>query len=438
VRFGCYGIDSARICAAVLPCFERLATRHPTSMPARRPVRLRGRDLAEATCQHEGMRADPGATARRSEQHPEHGDRGTPAPNEQPIHATRTGWRARFRVRRELRIGLTVFGLALVVEYLVLPQIAGVRRSLTLLGHANVGALVAGVALEAAALVAYAQLTHAVLTHDAPSRTTLLRVNLSGLAVSHVAPGGTAAGTPVIYRLLVERGVQGADAAFALAAQGVGSAVVLNVIFWLALVISIPLHGYNPIYGVAAAAGALLLAAFAAVLIALTKGRRRTVELVRRLVRPVPLVAADRVVALVERVADRLRTLLGDPPLLRRAIVWAAANWLLDAASLWVFVAAFGHLVFPVDLLVAYGLANILAVIPITPSGLGVIEGVLIPTLAGFRVPKGIAILGVLSYRLVNFWLPIPVGGATYLSLRLDRRAASAAGTNSAARPPGA
>jgi uncharacterized protein (TIRG00374 family) len=73
----------------------------------------------------------------------------------------------------------------------------------------------------------------------------------------------------------------------------------------------------------------------------------------------------------------------------------------------------------PIDLLVAYGLANVLAVIPLTPGGLGVIEGVLIPTLVGFHVPKGVAVFAVLAYRLVNFWLPIPIGGAAYLSLRI-------------------
>ena len=87
------------------------------------------------------------------------------------------------------------------------------------------------------------------------------------------------------------------------------------------------------------------------------------------------------------------------------------------------FLLAFGHAVSPIDLLVAYGLANVLAVIPITPGGLGVIEGVLIPTLVGFGVPLGIATLGVLTWRLVNFWLPIPVGGGSYLSLRLGTRA---------------
>ena len=127
----------------------------------------------------------------------------------------------------------------------------------------------------------------------------------------------------------------------------------------------------------------------------------------------------DRVSALVQNVADRLEILLRNRQLLKRALLWAAANWLLDAASLWVFLLAFGHVISPVDLLVAYGLANILAVIPITPSGLGVVEGVLIPTLAGFGVPKAVAILSVLAWRLVNFWLPIPVGGVSYLSLRL-------------------
>jgi len=69
---------------------------------------------------------------------------------------------------------------------------------------------------------------------------------------------------------------------------------------------------------------------------------------------------------------------------------------------------------------VAYGLANVMAVLPITPGGLGVVEGVLVPTLVGFGSPRGIAILGVITYRLVNFWLPIPVGALAYLSLRVE------------------
>jgi len=39
---------------------------------------------------------------------------------------------------------------------------------------------------------------------------------------------------------------------------------------------------------------------------------------------------------------------------------------LLDAACLWVFVWSFGTVISPIDLLVAYGLANIFAAIPVT------------------------------------------------------------------------
>ena len=70
-------------------------------------------------------------------------------------------------------------------------------------------------------------------------------------------------GTAASYRLLTDSGVSGSTAAFGLATQGIGSAVVLNLIFWLSLLISIPLQGYNPLYGFAAILGVLLIAIFA-------------------------------------------------------------------------------------------------------------------------------------------------------------------------------
>jgi len=131
---------------------------------------------------------------------------------------------------------------------------------------------------------------------------------------------------------------------------------------------------------------------------------------------------ADRTTALVERLADRFAALMRDRSLTRRAIGWAAANWLLDAASLWVFVAAFSHFISPVDLLMAYGLANILAAIPVTPGGLGVVEFVLVSMITGFGPTAGQALSAVLAYRAVNFWLPIPFGGLAYASLEFERR----------------
>jgi hypothetical protein len=48
-----------------------------------------------------------------------------------------------------------------------------------------------------------------------------------------------------------------------------------------------------------------------------------------------------------------------------------------------------------------------------------VVEAVLVPSLVAFGATRGTAVVAVIGYRLVNFWLPIPVGAATYLSLRV-------------------
>ncbi|MGH9102164.1 MAG: lysylphosphatidylglycerol synthase transmembrane domain-containing protein, partial [Acidimicrobiales bacterium] len=288
--------------------------------------------------------------------------------------ARRARWLARWR-SPHLRWAIAIVALLFILEYLLLPDLASARKSLSLLGKVNVGGLIAGLLLEGAALVAYAELSHTVLTPDSPRRFQLFRVNMSSLAASHVLPGGTAPGTAVAYRLLTELEVPSGTAAFGLAAQGVGSAVVLNAIFWLALFISIPLTGYNPLYGFAALVGLILFVLFAVVVVLLTRGQHQPADHLHQWASKVPFVNPDKVSALVQTIADRLKMLLADRALLVHALEWAALNWLFDAASLWVFILAFGHVISPVDLLVAYGLANILAVIPITPGGLGVVEG---------------------------------------------------------------
>lgn len=324
----------------------------------------------------------------------------------------------------------------LFVFYVALPLLASHRSQVDALAHINVAYLALGVLLEIAALAAYAQLTHSVLPHGGPKRLRLFRINLSTLALSHVSPGGTAPGAALGYRLLTQSGVSGADTGFALGTQGIGSAVVLNVLFWFSLVAFLVLHGFRVPAGlgahgstsasilvlVAAAIGVVLLGAFGGLFYLLTRGQERASRVIRAVSGHIRFLDADRFTSLVERLARRFAVLVDDRPLLWRAGGWAAANWLLDAASLWVFVAAFSHVISPVDLLTAYGLAYILAAIPITPGGLGVVEFVLVTMLAGFGLPDGQALSGVLAYRAVNFWLPIPFGGLAYASLELQQR----------------
>ncbi|MGA2802801.1 MAG: YbhN family protein [Acidimicrobiales bacterium] len=328
-------------------------------------------------------------------------------------------------IPRPLRHGITIFILLLFVEYVLIPTFlhSKARSSLSQLGRVNLLWFLAGFALEAGALVAYGRLTKSVLPKDGPGLSRVLRIDLSTLAVSHVIPGGTAGGTGLGYRLFTSSGVSGPDAGFALATQGIGSAVVLNAMLWVALVISIPLHGFNSAYVTVAVVGAVLAAAFATLVLALTRGEAHAARALRSVARRVPWVTEDQMEQLVQRLASRLRTLASDRKLLKNAVSWAAANWLFDAASLWAFVAAYGHYSRPIDLFVAYGVANVLAAVPLTPGGLGIVEAVAATSLIGFGVPAGIAWLGVISWRLFNFWLPIPVGAGAYLSIRVQHGA---------------
>ena len=326
-------------------------------------------------------------------------------------------WR-RLLPRHPVRRGAVLVVLALVVEYLILPQVAGINQALHLLGRVNLSFVALGILLEAASLASYAQLTRAVLPRGTSTFSRIWRIDMATLAISHVLPGGAAGGGGLGFKLLTAEGVSGSDAGFALATQGLGSALVLNFILWVALVISIPLTGFNPLYATAAAVGGVVIAVFAAAVLALTKGEERAASMLGRAAARLPFLKEDVVDRVVHDLATRIRTMSADRSLLVRAVGWAAANWLLDAAALFVFLAAFGHVENPDGLLVAYGLANVLAAIPITPGGLGIVEAVLVPALVGFGSPRGVAVLGVIGYRLVNFWLPIPVGAGCYLWLR--------------------
>lgn len=308
--------------------------------------------------------------------------------------------------------------LALVVHLFVIPQIGGARKALTVVGSLNPTLVVIAVVLEGLALAAYARLTQLLLPADVrPSFPVAFGTVMASTGVNHVVPGGAATTAGVNYRLLGRAGVPTDRLGFALGVQAVGSAVVLNGLLWTALIVSIPTSGFHPIYATAAAVGAVLIAISAFAVIALLRDRHRFADAIAAWIGRLPRVESDRVRAVMLRTAEQLGVLASDVRLLRTVVALAAANWLLDAAALWVMLNAFGHRPQVVGLLVAYGLANVMAAIPVSPGGLGVIEAILIPTLVGFGTPRAEASIGVVAYRLVNFWLPIPIGAASYVAV---------------------
>jgi len=331
-----------------------------------------------------------------------------------------TGGPPRPRRVRPLRLTLKVAAFALIVWFFVLPLIPGMRKAAGDLRTVNPWLLMAGLALQVTALFCYSLLTKAALgdSSHAVSRLRLFRIQLSTKALSSIVPGGSAAGSALGYRLMTLSGVQGADAGFALATAGLGSAVMLNVILWVGLIVSIPLRGVNPLYGTAAVAGVVIMGLAAALVFGLMEGAARAERILRWLARKLGF-NEDRAGAAVRQVGGRLEDLAADRQLLVRVAGWAAANWLLDMASLWVFLRAFGPGVTPEAIVISFGLANVFAVIPITPGGLGIIEGILIPTLVGFGLNRSDATLGVLSYRFAQYWFPILLGGFMYATLRV-------------------
>jgi putative heme transporter len=321
---------------------------------------------------------------------------------------------------KALRRTAMVVMFFLIFNYLVLPQLGGARQAVDRLSQVNPFLLLAALGLELASLGAYAQLTRVTLPPEPRlGLLTILRIQLSTRAVTNLVPGGSAAGSTLGYRLLTQAGVDGASAGFALATVGLGSAVVLNLLLWVALLVSIPIDGFNPVYGSAAIAGMLVLAVFAGLVVLLMKGQGAAVRVVRGIARHLPFVNPDTAERFVLTLVGRLQALRADPVLIRRGITWATVNWLLDAAALWVFVRAFGFTLNPIDVIVAFCVANILAVIPLTPGGLGVVEATLISLLVGFSLDRGTAAIAVVTYRLAQFWLPIPLGAISYMSLRL-------------------
>ena len=92
---------------------------------------------------------------------------------------------------------------------------------------------------------------------------------------------------------------------------------------------------------------------------------------------------------------------------------------LIVVGSLLLFGVHWGDPAGAAVVIVAFCLVNVLAVVPITPGGLGLFEAVLPALLVGFGLGHSEATVAVLSYRIAQYWLPIPLGAIAYATLRL-------------------
>jgi uncharacterized protein (TIRG00374 family) len=253
---------------------------------------------------------------------------------------------------------------------------------------------------------------------------------LAGNALSRVVPAGAAAGATTQYRMLAASGVDATAAGSALTASTLLQLATLAALPALGLIFTL---GGQPIADSLRATAWVGLVAFVVlvggcVLLAVSDRAVRVVgssvqwlrnAMLRR--RP-PLTGFP---ARLREQRDEVRRALGSH--WWEALLATVGNRAFDYFALLACLAAVGADPDPGLVLLAYATAAVLAMIPVTPGGLGFVEAGLSATLVLAGVSGADAVLATLAYRLVSFWFPIPVGLGAYLAFRVHHRRLSTA-----------
>jgi uncharacterized protein (TIRG00374 family) len=96
------------------------------------------------------------------------------------------------------------------------------------------------------------------------------------------------------------------------------------------------------------------------------------------------------------------------------APVLSAGRLAFDYLCLLAALLATGSRPRPSLILVAYAVAGIIGLIPITPGGLGLVEASLTGLLVLAQVDSSQAVLATLTYRLASYWVPLLAGPVAY------------------------
>jgi putative heme transporter len=241
---------------------------------------------------------------------------------------------------------------------------------------------------------------------------------LASGALGRVVPGGAAAAGALQYRMLAQAGLERAKIATGLAASSLlllGALASLPLLAIPALVAgrTIPSGLLNAgafalvVFVFLFSVGALLMVSDRAIA---WVGRAAT-SVLRRVRRKQP--PPDDLPARLREERDLIRRTLGR--YWPGALAAAEGRWLLDFLTLLAALEAVHARPRLTLALLAYCAAQLLAQVPITPGGLGVVEAGMTGALALIGVPAGAAAVAVLAYRLVSYWLSLPAGGVAYL-----------------------
>jgi hypothetical protein len=316
--------------------------------------------------------------------------------------------------RRQIvtRVGLLL--VAGVSLYLLLPQVLDVFSSWPQLRGIDPLWLGLAVLFEALSFISLWSLQRiAIGTHSwFAVGTSQLAANAAG----SIVPGGGAAASAVQYGMLVRAGIRGDRVASGLAASAAattGAIFALPVVALLAGLgeVAAP-SGLRKIAYIGGGAFVLLavgvVVAFAWDKPVLAVGR--AARAVAGWVKP-----RDRLEDLPERLLvqrDGIRNAVAAHPVV--AGLSALGKWGFDYLVLICVLEGLAIHPAPAVVLLAYAAASLLALIPLTPGGLGFVEAGLTGLLVLAGVGAGDAAAATLAYRLVSYWLPLPAGLVGY------------------------
>lgn len=240
---------------------------------------------------------------------------------------------------------------------------------------------------------------------------------LASNAVSRVVPGGAATGGAVQYRMLSVSGADPAAAASALTAVSLittGAVFAMPVFALPAIVLGTPVDRGLAQAAWLGAVAFVIMFVLGVVLLRADRPVRLVGRLVERLIariRPTHP-PSDGLPERLVRERNRIRSALGENWV--RAVAASVGKWSLDYLALLAALTAVGARPNPSLALLAFTAAAVLAMIPITPGGLGFVEAGLTATLTLAGVSPADAAVATLAYRLVSYWLPLPAGLVAY------------------------
>ncbi len=323
--------------------------------------------------------------------------------------------------RRRVIIGVLLTLAALGGLYFLIPKLAGLNQTWGQLRHGDPVYLGVGAFLELLSVAGYAILFGTVFGRGM-SRIdwrAAIKIPLAGIAAIRLLAAAGAGGVAVTVWALRRAGMEpGVIACRIVASYVVQYAVYLGAIVVCGLGLRFGLFsGGGPVAltlipAVLSAAGIVLVASMALIP---QDFRRRLEQLAQRRGRIGRLAA--RLASGPDTIGSGVRTAISLLRARRPGLLGALIYWGFDIAVLGLSFRAFGSTVPVAVLIMGYFLGTLGSLLPL-PGGIGGVEGGMIGAFAAFGLPGGRAVVAVLAYRAISFWLPTLPGIVGYLSLR--------------------